>query len=356
MIVRDYAPTSKIWAIVKANAYGHGLRFAYEAFAEADGFALLDVSQAKLLRELGWTGSTLLLEGVFAEDEYEECLSLKTEVVIHSLKQLAWLENWLSKSPEIVKQAAFKRLVIWLKLNSGMNRLGLAAEDYQVAFHRLHSQGFSVNHLTHFANADQLNVEPTVDAQYEYFREVVADLPGECSTANSAAIMWHRHTVQDWCRPGIMLYGASPTGRYSDIARSKLKPGMLLRSEVIAIQEISDGDAVGYGGRFKTDRSRKIAVIACGYADGYPRHAPDGTPVWVSNGSVIEQGAICPIAGRVSMDMITVDVSDLPNVTIGSPVELWGEFLPIDSVAEAAGTVGYELMCALAQRVQIKAA
>ena len=352
--MRDYAPASKIWAIVKANAYGHGLNSALKGFSGADGLALLDLSQAKTLREMGWSGPTLLLEGVFNQDEYDECLNLKVDLVIHSLNQVVWLENWLSSSPEMIREVAPKRLTFWLKFNSGMNRLGLSSKDYRVAYHRLHSLGFAVNHVTHFANADQLNVRPTVDAQFEKFEGIVRDLPGLRSAANSAATMWHRHTHLDWCRPGIMLYGASPTGRYSDIAKSSLRPAMLLRSEVIGIQEIDVGEAVGYGGRFVANQPKKIAVIACGYADGYPRHAPDGTPVWVANGETIEVGEICGLAGRVSMDMITVDVTNLANVKVGSPVELWGNYVPIDDVAAAADTVGYELMCALAPRVEIK--
>lgn len=347
------APNSKTWSVVKANGYGHTLKGVFSGLSGTDGFALLDIGHAAFLREYGWKSPILLLEGIFSKDDLDECLSLQLDVVVHSLKQVQWIENWLEESSGPQQDAAFKRIQIWLKLNSGMNRLGLTSKAYVEAFHRLHVAGFAVNHLTHFANADDVNVLPTVDAQVEMFNAVTQGLSGQKSLANSAAILWHRFTLEDWCRPGIMLYGASPTGRYKDIEHAQLKPAMLLRSEIIGLQNLRKGDQVGYGGRFVAQRDTQIAVIACGYADGYPRHAPDGAPVWVASGDNLSQGGICPIAGRVSMDMITVDVTDLPSAKIGSPVELWGDLLPIDDVAEASGTVGYELMCALAQRVPI---
>lgn len=351
--MKDYAPESKIWAIVKANAYGHGLRAAFEGFASADGFGLLDLNQAHLLREYGWRGPILLLEGIFSQEQLDECVSLHCDVVIHHSEQLSWILHWIEGSGSLNREAAFKRLRIWLKLNSGMNRLGLSTEDYREAFHRLHALGFSVNHLTHFANSDELGVDPTVDSQFECFEKTTASLPGDKSLANSGAILWHRHVLADWCRPGIMLYGASPSGNSQDIAHANLKPGMLLRSKIISIQDVHEGERVGYGGRFHANKKSRIAVIACGYADGYPRHAPDGTPVWVGQGDQLNVGKICHLAGRVSMDMITVDVTEMKDVQVGTPVELWGEYLHIDDVAKASGTVGYELMCALAPRVPV---
>lgn len=351
---KSLAPTSKSWAVVKANGYGHTLEGVFSGLFATDGFALLDLNHATLLRELGWRGPILLLEGIFSEEDLDECLSLQLDLVIHSEAQLKWMENWLARSSRPIQDAAFKRLNLWLKVNSGMNRLGLSPEKYVEVFHRLHGSGFSVNHLTHFANADEIGIKPTVDEQLEIFNRVSDGLSGHRSLANSAAILWHRHTTEDWIRPGIMLYGASPTGRYADIKHTNLKPAMLLRSEIIGLQDLNVGDKVGYGGRYVAQTKSKIAIIACGYADGYPRHAPDGTPVWVGAGEDLSKGKICPLVGRVSMDMIAVDITDHPHAALGSKVELWGEFLPIDEVANAAGTVGYELMCALAPRVPIK--
>lgn len=351
--VKDNAPMSKIWAIVKANAYGHTLKAACEGFSGADGFGLLDLGQARLLREFGWRGPILMLEGFFHQDQLDEFVSLKADLVIHSQHQVKLLLSWYESLSSSGKDAAIKRLPIWLKMNSGMNRLGLAVDSYREIYHQLHGIGFQVHHLTHFANADELGQDPTVDAQLELFQDTIQGLDGQKSVANSAAILWHRHTLLDWCRPGIMLYGASPSGKFEDIQHAGLKPGMLLRSEVIAIQEIDAGQRVGYGGRYRATAPKKIAVIACGYADGYPRHAPDGTPVWVGVGDDLNAGGLCALAGRVSMDMITVDVTALDGVRVGSPVELWGEYVHIDHVAKASGTVGYELMCALAPRVPV---
>ncbi len=350
---KSLAPTSKSWAVVKANGYGHTLEGVYSGLSNTDGFALLDLAHANLLRELGWRGPILLLEGIFSQEDLEECLSLHLDLVIHSKAQVEWIEGWLNKSSGPIQDAAFKRIQIWLKVNSGMNRLGLMPDEYLEVFHRLHAVGFKVNHLTHFANADEVNVRPTVDEQLEIFNRVSKGLSGQRTLANSAAILWHRHTTQDWIRPGIMLYGASPTGKFEDIKHTHLKPAMLLRSQIISVQELNPGDRVGYGGRYSAQRKSKIAIVACGYADGYPRHAPDGTPVWVGNGTDLANGKICPLVGRVSMDMIAVDITDHSLAAVGASVELWGEYLPIDDVALKSGTVGYELMCALAPRVPV---
>ena len=338
---------------MKANGYGHTLEGVYSGLSNTDGFALLDLAHANLLRELGWRGPILLLEGIFSQEDLDDCLSLQLDLVIHSKAQVEWIEGWLTKSSGPIQDAAFKRIHLWLKLNSGMNRLGLKPDEYPEIFHRLHAAGFTVNHLTHFANADDVNVKPTVDEQLEIFNRVSNGLAGQRTLANSAAILWHRHTTEDWIRPGIMLYGAAPTGRFEDIKHTPLKPTMLLRSQIIGVQELVPGDRVGYGGRYLTQRKTKIAIVACGYADGYPRHAPDGTPVWVANGNDLASGKRCPLVGRVSMDMIAVDITEHPSATLGTVVELWGEYLPIDDVALVSGTVGYELMCALAPRVPV---
>jgi alanine racemase len=236
---------------------------------------------------------------------------------------------------------------VHLKLNSGMNRLGFMPDSYRAAHARLSaiSSVRSVTLMTHFANADDAQNEGLgLDEQVRRFREASVDLPGKRSLANSAALLTRSDLACDWVRPGIMLYGATPGG--PSAAAFGLQPAMTLESEIIGVQRVKPGDAVGYGSRFIADRPMTIGVVACGYADGYPRHAPNGTPVMV-------QGRRTAILGRVSMDMITVDLSAIPGAGIGSKVELWGAQLAIDEVAQAAGTIGYELMCALAPRVRV---
>lgn len=337
--------------MIKANAYGHGIEKAYEGLMRTDGFALLDLAEAQRVRNLGWTGPILLLEGLFSQEDVFAALDLGCDCVVHNLNQVDWLEN-LSDA----RHSSGKHLMgIYLKMNTGMNRLGFAPDVYREAYHRLHSCGFSLSHMTHFANADYIDHQPTVDAQMAIFDETKSGLSGASSVSNSAAILWHHHVVpSDWIRPGIMLYGASPSGDAEDIAGSHLKPAMSLRSEVIALQDLEGGDAIGYGSRYRTDVPIRVAVVACGYADGYPRHAPDGTPVWVAGVRGLADGKTCLLAGQVSMDMITIDVTDMPHVQVGTPVELWGEYLPVDRVAQAAGTIGYELLCAVAPRVRRK--
>jgi alanine racemase len=234
-----------------------------------------------------------------------------------------------------------------------MNRLGFKPDQYREAFHRLHTAGYRLHHMTHFANADHVDRSPSVGEQMECFERVTAGLDAPSSLANSSAILWHRNALGDWVRPGILLYGVSPTGVHADIVRSEFQAVMQLRSEIIDIQELKKGDHVGYGGRYQAPEDMRIAVIACGYADGYPRHAQDGTPVWVEAGDAQNSSVICPIVGQVSMDMLTIDLSSAPNAKIGSVVELWGGELPVDDVAQMSGTIGYELICALAQRVPV---
>ena len=349
--VREIVPGAKVFAVIKANAYGHGLDPAYSGFGQADGFALLDLAEAARVRELGWAGRILLLEGLFSQEDVFEAVELSCDCVVHDLNQVSYLENLMEAHSDLRKNA----IKVFLKMNTGMNRLGFKPVEYREAYHRLHVAGFDVSHMSHFANADYIDRNPSVDEQVELFYSTIDGLAGETSLSNSAAILWHHYIVQaDWVRPGIMLYGASPSGNYQDIENAKLQAAMSLRSEVIAIQNLNAGDAVGYGSRYRTDVPIRVAVIACGYADGYPRHAPDGTPVWVSGGRTLGEGQLCPIAGQVSMDMITIDVTDMPHVEVGTPVELWGEHLPVDQVAQHAGTIGYELLCAIAPRVKRK--
>ena len=343
--IRDLAPESKIWSVVKAKGYGHSLEAALNGLGSTDGFALLDIADAQWLRDHTWGGRILLLEGLFSREELELAVQLQCDLVVHSEKQLEWLESYQNHSGHQIN--------IFLKLNSGMNRLGFKPDQYRTAFHRLHSAGYRLHHMTHFANADQVERSPSVGQQMECFESVIEGLGAPSSLANSAAILWHRNALGDWVRPGIMLYGVSPTGVHADIVRSDLKAVMQLRSQIIDIQELKKGDHVGYGGRYQAPENMRIGVIACGYADGYPRHAEDGTPVWVDGADMQGDGLICPIVGQVSMDMLTVDLREAPNAKIGSIVELWGNEVPVDDVAQMSGTIGYELICALATRVPL---
>jgi len=343
--VRELAPESKIWAVIKARAYGHSFESAVKGLSSADGFALLDIEDARWLRQQGWGGRILLLEGLFHENELLLAQELNCDLVVHCETQVQWLEGFEGKT--------HKPFNVFLKMNSGMNRLGFKPEAYRIAFHRLHSAGYHLHHMTHFANADQADQHPSVGSQMEVFSQTIEGLEAPTSLANSATILWHRNALGDWVRPGIMLYGASPTGTYEDIAHANLKAVMQLHSEIIDIQELQPGDRIGYGGRFEAPEAMRVGIVACGYADGYPRQAQDGTPIWINDGDANGAGLICPIVGRVSMDMLSIDLRKAPNAKIGSVVELWGDQVPVDIVAQMSGTIGYELLCALAPRVPV---
>lgn len=343
--VRELAPESKIWSVLKARAYGHCFDAAIAGLSSTDGFALLDIEDARWLRQQGWKGRILLLEGLFHENELGLAQELDCDLVVHCETQVQWLEKFEGKT--------HKPFNVFLKMNSGMNRLGFKPSDYRTAFHRLHAARYHMHHMTHFANADQVDRQPSVDNQMEIFNQTIEGLDAPTSLANSAAILWHRNSLGDWVRPGIMLYGASPTGHFGDIEHAKLQAVMHLHSEIIDIQELAKGDRVGYGGRYEAPEAMRIGIVACGYADGYPRHAKDGTPVWVSNAGEDGTGLVCPIVGRVSMDMLAIDLRQAPNAKIGTVVELWGEKVPVDEVAQMSDTIGYELLCAVAPRVPV---
>ena len=344
--IRDLAPESKIWCVIKARAYGHGLEAALRGLGSTDGFAVLDLEDARFLRDHGWQGRILLLEGLFHENELSLAHELTCDVVIHCDNQVTWLEGFEAQP--------HSRMNVFLKMNTGMNRLGFKPDAYRTAFHRLHAAGYHMHHMTHFANADQLDRSPTVDEQLESFHLAIDGLPGSTSYGNSATILWHRNTLGDWVRPGVILYGVSPTGINTDIEHSGLKPVMSLASEIIAIQDLAIGDRVGYGGIYEAFEPMRIGIVACGYADGYPRHAKEGSPVWVSDPTMKNGGMICPIVGRISMDMLTIDLRGVPNAQIGTNVELWGKHVPVDVLAQHSGTIGYELICAVAPRVPVK--
>ncbi|HUG25613.1 alanine racemase [Piscinibacter sp.] len=341
---RIAAPDARVWAVVKANGYGHGIERVYAGLQSADGFALLDLAEAQRVRALGWRGPILLLEGCFDARDLELCSSLGLWHTVHREAQIDWLAAHKTQRAHQV----------FLKLNSGMNRLGFAPSTYRAAWLRLSglTQVDGVTLMTHFSDADsKRGIGPALEA----FDEVTRDLPGEHSLCNSAATLRFAPEFPavrgDWVRPGIMLYGSSPDFPAHDIAHWDLQPTMTLRAQLIATQELQPGGSVGYGSAFTAERPMRIGVVACGYADGYPRLATSGTPVLVD-------GVRTGLVGRVSMDMVTVDLTPVPQAEVGSEVTLWGRgpngsALPIDEVAHAAGTIGYELMCALAQRVPV---
>jgi alanine racemase len=316
----------KALAVIKANAYGHGaVHCAKSIEGEADGFAVACLEEALQLREAGIPEPVLLLEGFFEAAELPEIVANDLWIVVHAQWQL-----------EILLQAKLtKPLHVWLKMDSGMHRVGLSPTEYVQAYKRLkgHKNVANVVLMTHFANADNLNSNHTLQ-QIEIFQHTIQDLDAHTSLANSAAILGWKQARCDWTRPGIMLYGADPLLS----ADTKLKPVMQLTSQIISILSIKIGESIGYGSIFTAERDIIVGVVACGYADGYPRSAVTGTPVAVD-------GKVTRLIGRVSMDMLFVDLTDIPCAAIGSQVELWGNQVPANAVATSAGTIAYELFC-----------
>ena len=340
---RAQAGARRVWAVVKANAYGHGIERALPALDAADGLALLDLAEAERARAAGWRKPILLLEGFFEPRDLELVERLRLSTVVHDQAQI-----------EMLRAHRFNgsRIDVQVKFNTGMQRLGFALARAGAVLAELAAvESVQVSTLLmHFANADAADGGPgsaAVSAQLAAFHAVAAGWRGQTSVANSAALYLRPEVGGDWVRPGIALYGGTPASGTA-AAQFGLRAAMTLQSRLIAVQSLQAGDCVGYGSRWRATKPCRIGVVACGYADGYPRVAPDGTPVAVD-------GRIVPLAGRVSMDMITVDLADAPQAQVGSPVEMWGAQVPIDAVAERAGTVGYELMCALAPRVPTRA-
>ncbi|MBI4123493.1 MAG: alanine racemase [Betaproteobacteria bacterium] len=335
MVAKAYASGAKLWAVIKANAYGHGLERAARALEAADGYAVLDFQEAARVRVAGIDRPLLMLEGFFKPADVALLHKYALTPVIHNSEQV-----------EMLRLAALPgEIDVYLKVNSGMNRLGFTVDSLRPAYNaiRLHPQVRNITLMTHFADADGAG---GVKAQLDWFNELTKPFEaGQRSLANSAALIAFPETRADWVRPGIMLYGCSP---FSDRSAASLglKPAMTLGSEIIATQHLQPGERIGYGFSYEAVGEMTIGVVACGYADGYPRHAPSGTPVLVN-------GKRARIVGRVSMDMICVDISDIPEAYIGTPVTLWGEGLSADEVAAAAGTLSYELLCALAARVPV---
>lgn len=352
-VARQFMPQSKVFTVVKANAYGHGIERVYDAFKSADGFALLDIDEAKRLRTSGWTGPILLLEGIFSADDLLDCEKYQLSFSLHNEDQVNWLEQFQSQS--IKDNPAQTQFDVFLKMNTGMNRLGFKPDAYRAMWQRLKQFDVvkSITHMMHFSDADGERLgQSGIAYQQAIFEQTIQDLDGERSVSNSAAILRHSQDLRsDYIRSGIMLYGSSPDYPTHSIQDWNLKPSMSLRSEIIAIQDLQPSETVGYGSKFTATQAMKIGIVACGYADGYQRISTDA-PVLVN--SVRTQ-----TIGRVSMDMLAVDLTHIPDARVGSEVVLWGQssngtVLPIDEVAASSGTVGYELMCGVTARVNFK--
>lgn len=334
-VARQTVPGARTWAVVKADAYGHGLVPALQAFHAADGLSLIEFDRAVHLRELGWQKPIMMMQGMYEAADIDTLVRHDLQPVIHHAEQCRMLET----------AAVSRPLAVHLKINTGMNRLGFAPSQVRQTFQQLRSlpSVCSVSLLTHFANADTRGTAPDVDAQVAVFCEATAGLPAEISLSNSAATLLQPQIKSDWIRPGVMLYGGAPGTQTA--AALGLRAAMTLQSRVIATQSLRAGDSVGYGSLYVADRPMRIGIVACGYADGYPRLAPTGTPVLLD-------GVRTRLLGRVSMDMLTIDLTPVPGADVGSEVTLWGADLPVDEVAAHAGTIGYELMCAIAPRVR----
>ncbi|MFO1325092.1 MAG: alanine racemase [Burkholderiales bacterium] len=330
--VREKAPGTQVLAVVKANAYGHGLFRILPSLEDADGLALVEPDVAIGLREHRYTRRILMLEGFFAESELPEFALRRLATVVHDAEQVRMLE----------KVALSRPLEVFVKVNTGMNRLGFRPGEVAGVCQRLSSSPSvaALRLMMHFARADE---DDGLKESLAAFESACRGLPYPRSLANSAGVIRFADVGGDFVRPGIMLYGASPFA-YDTAEMLGLKPVMTLRSSIIAVQDLKASESVGYGATYTASRAHRVGVIACGYADGYPRHAPNGTPVLVCGRKV-------RLAGRPSMDMLTVDLTEVPEARVGSPVVLWGEGLPVDDVASAAATVGYELLCAVAPRV-----
>ena len=337
-VVRQWAPKSRVMAVIKANAYGHGLVAVARALESTDAFAVARVDEGLTLRTAGINSPTVLLEGVFDREQLDAAAGAGFELVVHTPEQIELLRT----------AAAGARFKVWLKLDSGMNRLGFKGAAFGAAHAALSALGSvqsPVNLFTHLASADTPDL-PTTPEQLALFAAATGSLPGERSLENSAAMLSFPDAQADWVRPGLLLYGVSPFAG-SIGADYGLRPAMTLHSHVIAVKDLSVGERVGYGGDWTAERPTRLAVAAVGYGDGYPRNLGASAPVLVN-------GERAGLAGRVSMDMIGIDVTDLKREPkLGDPVVLWGEGLPVEEIAVWADTIPYELLCGISQRVAV---
>lgn len=333
--VREAAPACGVWAVIKANAYGHGLEAVAASLHEADGFALARLDEALQLRAAGITKPLLILEGVHAADELLTASHAGLEIVVHHQDQLQLLQTISLEKP----------VGVWLKLDTGMHRLGFSLDTFDAALQQLKTCASvaEIGVMTHLANADD-RLDLTTRKQCEVFENLTQTLGLPRSCANSAGILGFPDSHYDRVRPGIMLYGISPFNNSIGLDEG-LKPVMTFGGSLIAVKQLQAGDRVGYGGTYECPQAMTVGVIGVGYGDGYPRHAAPGTAVLVN-------GERAEIIGRVSMDMITVDLSYQPAARVGDPVILWGEGLPVEEVAQQAGTIAYELLCGITARVK----
>jgi len=333
--VRARAPGSKVMAVVKANAYGHGLIMTAVGLPQADAFAVARLEEGIMLREAGITRSIILLEGVFSAEQLIEAAVHRFEVVVHDPLQVKLLEEF---------RGSF-RLTVWLKIDTGINRLGFRPEEFPAALARLRALTTPLREirvLTHLARADDRDASATLE-QVRRFRTVTGTLGLATSIGNSAGIFGWADAAGDWVRPGLALYGVSP---FADVRGDELglRPVMTLESSIIGLRWVPRGESVGYGGTWTASRDSRIAIVAGGYGDGLLRSLKGGTPIMI-------EGRRAPLVGRVSMDMIAVDVTDLPEPHIGTRCLLWGPGLPVEEIAAQAGTVSYEMLCGVRQRV-----
>lgn len=335
--LREIAPGSKVMAVVKANGYGHGLLNVAEVVNDADGFGLARLEEALEVRAGGVNARLLLLEGFFRTEDLPLLVEHDIDTVVHHESQLAMLESVSLETP----------VTVWLKVDSGMHRLGFHPEDFEQVYQRLQANANvakPVHLMTHFSCADEPDNQVTA-AQMTRFQQVTEGLPGDKTLANSAGVLYWPDSQADWIRPGIALYGVSPVA--GDLgANHGLQPAMALMSQLIAVREHKAGESVGYGAYWTSSRDTRLGVVAIGYGDGYPRNAPEGTPVLVN-------GRRVPIVGRVSMDMLTVDLGPDANDKVGDAAMLWGPDLPVEEVAEQIGTIAYELVTKLTPRVAV---
>lgn len=324
--VKSLAGDSKVIAVIKANAYGHGVQAAADAFSQADAFALATAGEAIALRQSGVTKTLIVLQGCFDSEALKTLAELDIQTVVHQPHQITLLEQ----CPEL-------KLDVWLKVNTGMHRLGIPLAMVETAYQRLRACK-SVGQLrlmSHLANADEPDHAKNCE-QLSALSRLREMLNLEASMANSAALVALPESRLQWVRPGIMLYGSSPL-LAKTAAELNLKAAMNFDSKLIAVQQLQQGDEIGYGSTWQCRQAMKVGIVAAGYADGYPRHAPSGTPVWINN-------TLCPLLGRVSMDSLCVDLRGV-TAEVGDRVVLWGKELSVDVVAEHAGTISYELLC-----------
>jgi alanine racemase len=336
--VRDIAPNSKVLAMVKANAYGHGVIPVAKALKGADALSVASIEEGLTLREAGITQPIVLIEGLFTSDEVDLAARYDFTLVVHHAQQIEMLEQ----------AGVNKTFSVWLKLNTGMHRLGINVNDLSSFYHRLQilpNVQQPIGLMTHFAEADVIQSRATTE-QMELFDATIHHLPGARSLANSAGILAWPAAHHDWVRPGLMLYGASPFPDKTGLDHGLL-PVMTLSSRLIAINDVKKGGKVGYGGTWTAPEDIRIGVVGVGYGDGYPQSAKNGTPVLVN-------GSECELVGRVSMDMLTVDLRLQPNAKVGDEVVLWGEGLPVERVARHSHSSAYELFTRMTSRPKLE--